>query len=88
MQLLTPPNGITPPASCPPDNFWTGIHNPTNGGNATMPPVFVADGFDAQGNDRAGTLVIQDLNKHPNTNGSLGVAWDAIGTTLPFCIAK
>ena len=49
-----------------------------------MPAVFVADGFDGQGNDRAGALVIQDLNKHPNTNGSLGVAWDANRNNAPF----
>jgi hypothetical protein len=68
----------------PSGNFWTGIHNPTTGGNATMPPVFIADGVDALGNDKAGKLVIQDLNKHPNTNGSLGVGWEATRNNAPF----
>src|SRR5262245_49932597 len=55
-----------------PGGFWTGIHNPTNGGGLVGDPPspiqasFVADGFDHMGNSKSGKLFIEDLNLHLN----------------------
>ena len=68
----------------PGGGFWTGVHNPANGGNASMPSVFVADGFDSQGNNKAGKLVIEDFNKHENTDGSMGIGWEPRWNNAPF----
>ncbi len=72
----------------PAGGIWDGIHNPTNGGDPNLGPdfkgFFVADGADSLGNPKSGVLFIEDLNLHPNTNGSLGIGWEANRNNAPF----
>jgi hypothetical protein len=73
-----------------PGGFWDGVHNATNGGGVVGEPPqliqadFVADGFNAFGESKAGKLLIEDLNLHQNEDGSHGVGWDSIRTNAPF----
>jgi hypothetical protein len=70
----------------PVGGIWNGIHNPTNGGDATTPALFVADGTAFDGTDKAGKLHVEDLAFHVNSNGALGVGWEPQGdkNNAPF----
>ena len=69
----------------PANSIWSGIHNPTFGGSPDLPAFFVRDGFDFDGNSKAGKLFIEDLNLHPNEDGTtVGTGWEGNSNTSPF----
>lgn len=69
----------------PAGSIWSGIHNPTNGGVPESPGFFVSDGFDFDGNSKAGKLFIEDLGAHLNEDGStVGIGWEGGRNNAPF----
>ena len=72
----------------PGGSIWSGIHNQTNGGDASTPAILEANGADFNGNPKPGVLFIEDLVLHPNTDGQLGVGWEGDKNNAPFLFAN